>query len=192
MAPDAECGRSSRSTPANFCRKRAEPLLDGAGVDRYPSRMTLRLTLAVLHLVALGLGLGAVIARGTALRESPTIASLRRAFRADALWGIAAGLWIVTGFWRWLGGTEKPADFYNTNHYFYGKMGFLTIILLLEVMPMITLIRWRKALGGGQPAESVHEAGAARRIAIISHVQALLVVMMVVFAAAMARGLGDR
>lgn len=154
--------------------------------------MTLRLTLAVLHLVALGLGLGAVIARGTALREPPSIGSLRRAFRADALWGIAAGLWIVTGLWRWLGGIEKPAEFYNTNHFFYGKLGFLTLILLLEVMPMITLIRWRKALAGGQPAEGVHEAGAARRIAIISHVQALLIVVMVAFAAAMARGLGAR
>ena len=154
--------------------------------------MMLRLTLAALHLIALGLGLGAVIARGTALREAPSAGSLRRAFRADALWGIAAGLWIITGLWRWLGGIEKPAGYYLANHYFLGKMGFLTLILVLELVPMVTLIRWRRALAKGQPAESVHEAGAARRIAIISHVQALLVVLMVVFAAAMARGYGAR
>lgn len=154
--------------------------------------MTLRLTLAVIHLVALGLGLGAVIARGTALREPASAGSLRRAFRADAMWGIAAGLWIATGLWRWLGGTEKPAAFYNANHYFFGKMGLLGLILVLEIVPMITLIRWRMALGRGQPPESVHEAGAARRIAVVSHVQALLVVLMVVFASAMARGLGAR
>ena len=154
--------------------------------------MILRLSLAALHLIALGLGLGAVIARGTALREVPTAGSLRRAFRADAMWGIAAGLWIVTGLWRWLGATEKATGYYLANHYFLGKMGFLVLILILEVLPMVTLIRWRMAMGRGEPAESVHHAGAAKRVAIISHVQALLVVLMVFFAAAMARGYGAR
>ena len=154
--------------------------------------MMLRLILAELHLVSLGLGLVAVIARGTALREPPTTASLRRAFRADTLWGIAAGLWIATGLWRWLGATEKATGYYLDNHYFLGKMGFLALILILEVIPIVTLIRWRKELGGGKPAEAVHRPSAAKRIAIISHVQALLVVLMVFFAAAMARGYGVR
>ena len=152
----------------------------------------LRLILAALHLIALGLGLGAVIARGTALREAPTAGSLRRAFRADATWGIAAGLWITTGLWRWLAGIEKAPGYYMSNHFFLGKMGFLVMILVLEVLPMVTLIRWRKALAGGQPAEAVHDAAAGKRMAIISHVQALLVVLMVFFAAAMARGYGGR
>jgi putative membrane protein len=152
----------------------------------------LRLALAGLHLIALGLGLGAVIARGTALREAPTASALRRAFRADAMWGIAAALWITTGLWRWLGATEKATGYYLANHYFLGKMGFLTLILILELVPMVTLIRWRRALASGQPAEAVHQGAPAKRIAIISHVQALLVVLMVFFAAAMARGYGDR
>ena len=152
----------------------------------------LRLTLAALHLIALGLGLGAVLARGTALREAPTTGSLRRAFRADTMWGIAAGLWIATGLWRWLAATEKATGYYLANHYFLGKMGFLVLIFLLEVVPMITLIRWRKELTGGRAAETVHDAAAAKRIAIISHVQALLVVLMVFLAAAMARGYGAR
>jgi uncharacterized membrane protein len=66
----------------------------------------LRITLAALHLIALGLGLGAVIARGTALRESPSNAALRRAFRSDSTWGFAALLWIVTGLWCLLDGID--------------------------------------------------------------------------------------
>ena len=50
----------------------------------------LQVGLAALHLIALGLGLGAVIQRGTALREIPDVLSMRRVFRADTLWGIAA------------------------------------------------------------------------------------------------------
>jgi putative membrane protein len=150
----------------------------------------LRLTLAAVHLVALGLGLGAVLARGTALREVLAPGSLRRAFRADALWGISFGLWLVTGLWRLFGETEKSVGYYMTNHAFFGKMGFLAVILLLELWPMVTLIRWRARLRRGDPPESVVDVDTARTIATISHAQALLVVLMVFAAVAMARGYG--
>ena len=152
----------------------------------------LRITLAALHLIALGLGLGAVIARGTALREALAPGALRRAFRADMTWGIAFGLWLVTGLWRLFGETEKSVGYYMTNHTFFAKMGFLVIILALELWPMITLIRWRRALGTGATAEHTVHVGAARRIATISHVQAALVVLMVFSAVATARGYGAR
>ena len=152
----------------------------------------LRLALAGLHLIALGLGLGAVLARGTALREVLAPGALRRAFRADALWGISFGLWLVTGLWRLFGETEKSVGYYMTNHAFFAKMGFLLIILGLEVWPMITLIRWRAALGRGATPDSVADPRAARRIAIFSHVEATLVVLMVFAAVAMARGYGAR
>jgi putative membrane protein len=156
----------------------------------------LRLTLAVLHLIALGLGLYAVVVRGTALRDAtrttPAEPSLRTAFRADAAWGIAAILWIATGLWRLFAGTEKPTTYYVHNHLFMAKMGFLVLILVLEVSPMLTLIRWRRARAAGTDAATLVQGGAAGRIAIISHVQALLVVGMIVCASAMARGYGGR
>ena len=99
----------------------------------------LRITLAALHLIALGLGLGAVIARGTALRESPSNAALRRAFRSDSTWGFAALLWIGTGLWRLLEGIDKPTAYYLTNPTFHAKMGLFLLILLLELWPMMTL-----------------------------------------------------
>ena len=152
----------------------------------------LRLALAGLHLVALGLGLGAVLNRGTALREGSAPGALRRAFKADALWGISFGLWLVTGIWRVLAETEKSTSYYMNNHAFFAKMTFLLVILALEVWPMITLIRWRGAVGRGATPETVIDAASARRIAIISHVQATLVVCMVFAAVAMARGYGER
>jgi putative membrane protein len=152
----------------------------------------LRLTLAALHLIALGLGLGAVLSRGTALREPPSAGALRRAFRADSLWGIAALIWIVTGLWRLFGGTEKVPQFYYPNPTFHAKMGLFVLILALEVWPMMTLIRWRRALGRGEAPDAVQEPGTARRIALISHIEALVVVAMVFVAVAMARGYGAR
>ena len=152
----------------------------------------LRLTLAVLHLLALGIGLWAVLARGRALREPPGVPALRRAFDADAHWGLAALLWIGTGLWRYLGETEKTTAYYNGNHLFLAKMGLLALILALELWPMATLIRWRRALGRSEAGLAEVDPAAARRIATISYVQGVLVVLMVVAASSMARGYGAR
>ena len=152
----------------------------------------LRLTLAALHLIALGLGLGAVIARGSALREDLSANGLRRAFRADTVWGIAAAIWIVTGLWRTIAGTEKSPTYYVSNDFFWAKMAMLLLILALEIWPMLTLISWRKALARGAEPLQFGGSGAARRIALISNVEATLILLMVFAAVAMARGYGAR
>lgn len=149
----------------------------------------LRVFLAATHLLALGIGLGAVWARARGLREPIDRASLRRAFAADGWWAFAAALWISTGLWRVLDATEKPTSYYMHNHVFFAKMGLLVLILLLEIRPMILLIRWRAASRRGS-LDPVRLAGKARGIRAISYVQALLVVCMVVVAAAIARGYG--
>ena len=138
------------------------------------------------------MGLGAVLFRAASLREPASAVSLKRALRADTDWAIAAGLWIVTGLWRYLGSIEKSTAYYNGNHAFLTKMGVLVLIIALEIWPMMTLIRWRAALARGANAETVVVPADARRIATISTVQALLVVVMVALAAATARGFGMR
>src|ERR1700741_5392774 len=109
--------------------------------------MTLRWIFAALHLLGLGIGLGAVWVRAMALRR-PDDAGLRRAFAADSLWGLAAALWIVTGAVRAFGGIEKGSDYYLGSTAFQVKMALLLAILALEVRPMVTLMRWRGQLKG--------------------------------------------
>ena len=144
----------------------------------------LRLLLAATHLLALGVGLGAVWARGRALRGIVDGAAIRRAFAADAWWGIAAVLWLVTGLTRLFAGTEKSVDFYLRNPLFHLKMGLFLLVLLLEIWPMITLIRWRRAMGRNQTASF----GSAHRIARISSIEAFIIVIIVFVAVALARG----
>ena len=144
----------------------------------------LRLLLAATHLLALGIGLGAVWARSRALRGIIDNAALRRAFAADAWWGVAAVLWLGTGLARLFAATEKSVDYYMRNPLFHVKMGLFVLILALEIWPMVTLMRWRRALGRNQSATF----GAARRIARISVIEAFIVVLIVVVAAALPRG----
>ncbi|MEP6493921.1 MAG: DUF2214 family protein [bacterium] len=150
----------------------------------------MRIPLAVLHLLALGIGFGAVYSRGRALNRLGTNPdALRRAFAADAWWGIAAVLWIGTGLWRALAGTEKASSYYWSNHVFYAKMGLLALVLVLEIWPMVTLIRWRVAKGRTLP--SAAELGPiGRRLARVCDVQLLLIIAIVVAATMMARGYG--
>ena len=152
----------------------------------------LRLALAALHLIALGIGLGSVWARARALGERPlTPSSARRAFTADSWWGAAAALWISTGLWRLLAGTEKATSYYLHNHVFMAKMGFLLLILVLEIAAMVSLMRWRgsarRAGSGWHPDEST-----AARVRKISYIEVVLVIAMVFAAVSMARGYGVR
>ncbi|HEY8106099.1 MAG TPA: DUF2214 family protein [Gemmatimonadales bacterium] len=103
---------------------------------------------AAVHLLALGIGLGSVWARGRALGQPLDDAGLRRVFAAE--------------------------------------MGLLGLILLLELGPMISLIRWRATVAHGRTPDT----RAAVRFARISALQAVLVVLMVLAATAMARGYG--
>jgi putative membrane protein len=147
--------------------------------------MTVRWLLAALHLLALGTGLGAVWARGRALAGGLDAAGLRRVFYADTWWGVAALVWIGTGLARVFGGFEKGSFYYLHNHVFWGKMGLLVAILVLELRPMVTLIQWRRLV-----ARRRSRYARSQRFARISFVQAALVVLMVLAATAMARGYG--
>jgi putative membrane protein len=145
-----------------------------------------RWLLASLHLLALAIGLGAVIARGLALRSRLDRQTLRWAFLADSIWGLAAFLWITTGLWRLLGGLEKGTGYYLANHVFLTKMALFLLIFALEIRPIRTLIAWRRQVARGELPEAASGATLAR----ISFWQAGLVTAMVFLAAAMARGYG--
>ena len=146
----------------------------------------LRWLLASLHLLALGVGLGAVWVRAIALRGPLDPSGLRRALAADSWWGFAGLLWIVTGLWRLLAGTEKPTHYYMDNHFFYLKMAALLVLLLLEGRAVIVLMGWRRAASRGAPVDTAAAPGLAR----ISYVQVALVLVMLAAATAMARGMG--
>ena len=165
-------------------------LIASPTTGRYYCRV-LRIIVGGIHLLALAVGLGAVLFRAASLSETATAASVRRALRADIDWGVAAGVWVVTGLWRYLGGLEKEMSFYNHNAAFLAKMGLFVLILALEIWPMVTLIKWRVALAGGASPEVVAVRSTALRIATISRIEALLVIAMVFLAVAMARGFGS-
>ena len=144
--------------------------------------------LSAVHLLALAIGLPAVVLRAHALRSASDSATLRRALAADAAWGIAALLWIVTGPARAFGPIEKGTAFYLSSHLFYVKLGLFIAIFLIEIAPMVALIRWRMALRRG----AAPNLNRAPLYATLSWIEAALVVAIVFVASFMARGFALR
>ncbi|HEX9294999.1 MAG TPA: DUF2214 family protein [Polyangiaceae bacterium] len=142
---------------------------------------------SALHVLSLGIGLGAVFARGRALRAVARgdAQAIGRVLLADNFWGVAALLWLATGLTRVFGQLDKGLAFYVYNGFFWTKMGLFLLILALEIVPMVALVRWRIALRKGQAPDTRRAAGFAR----ISDVETALVVAIPFVAAAMARGL---
>ncbi|MGA5485694.1 DUF2214 family protein [Pseudomonas siliginis] len=141
--------------------------------------------LAAVHLFAFALAFWAVLTRGTAFSQlSAGTGELKRVLLADNLWGLSALTLLITGAMRAFGGYEKASDYYLHQPLFHLKMTLFLLILLMELAPMITLIKWRIASSRGVAPE----AGRAKLYARISHVEALLLILMMVAATGMARG----
>ncbi|APC14856.1 hypothetical protein BLL42_03625 [Pseudomonas frederiksbergensis] len=142
--------------------------------------------LAAVHLLAYALALWGVLTRGMAFRRVASDGvGARSVLLADNFWGISALILLISGGLRAFGGYEKGADYYLHQPLFHLKMTLFVIILLLEIAPMVALIKWRIALSRSAPID----VGRVSLFARISHIEALLIILMVVAATGMARGM---
>ena len=141
---------------------------------------------SALHVLALALGLSSVYLRGRALKGRLDRDGLRHLFAADNVWGMAATLWILTGLLRAFGGLEKGSQFYLQSPLFWIKMTLFVAVIVLEIRPMITFIRWRSQLGRGQTIDK----SPAHALYTLNHIELAIVVVMVFVASLMARGVG--
>lgn len=144
-------------------------------------------TVAFLHLLGVVL-IPSVLVRGLALRfAAESEAAVRWVLRADNVWGISALLLLPTGLYR-LFGPGKGVDFYLHNPFFHAKLTLFAVIFLLELWPMIYLVRHRIT---HRNQVVLLSPDAARRLQRISLAQAALLVLLLFCAPMMARGVGQ-
>ncbi len=143
--------------------------------------------LSTFHLFALAIGLPGVFLRGMALRGLATDkTSLRRLFIADNFWGIAALLWIGTGLTRVFGTFEKGSGYYLNSTSFLIKLTLFGLVFALELWPMITFIKWRRAQAKGLEIDTSRASVLAR----VNDIELALILAIPFFASMMARGIG--
>ncbi|GLQ12260.1 hypothetical protein GCM10007913_41930 [Devosia yakushimensis] len=149
--------------------------------------MDIGLLLAIAHHLAVFTLVGIIAAEFAMLRPGIAGSRLNQLAKIDGAYGAVAGLVIVVGFLRvFFGGTD--ASYYLTNFAFWGKMAAFLVVGLLSIQPTLSLLRWRKRLASEPDfAPPASEIAASRRFV---HGEVAVLVLIPIFAAAMARGYG--
>jgi putative membrane protein len=145
------------------------------------------LLLAIAHHL-LVFGLVAILAAELALlRPGIRGERLRLVGGIDMAYGALATLLIIVGFLRVFLGFKGP-DAYLPNWVFWAKIGAFVIVGLLSIQPTASILGWRNA-AQGDPAYVVPAEGIARSRTFL-WAEAVVFVLIPVFAAMMARGYG--
>jgi putative membrane protein len=143
----------------------------------------LDLSLAIVHHVLIFAIFGIVIAEFMVVRPGMDTAAVARIASIDLGYGLCAGAVVLIGFCRAIFAAKGWA-YYSHNAFFWSKLTVFAAIGLLSVPPTVAFIRWRRsAIAPGDVA-----IAAVRRYL---HIELALFVLLPIFAAAMARGLGE-
>jgi putative membrane protein len=121
------------------------------------------------------------------LRGELTPPTARTIVRMDAAYGIAATALLVAGLLR-VFYTEKGAAYYFASGTFIAKLALFVVVGLLSIYPTIKFLGWRAALRTGQtPA---FEPAARKAVRMLVHLELTLLVVILLLAPMMARGIG--
>ncbi len=150
--------------------------------------MDWNLILACAHHLAVFSLVGLFAAEFALLRPGLSGARIGQLARLDAAYGGVAGIVIVVGIIRVIfGGTGW--EYYLSNHAFWGKMAAFLVMGLLTIPPTIAIRKWVKA-GEGVADYAPPEGEIAEQRRFV-HLQAAVLLLIPIFAAAMARGYGS-
>ena len=143
--------------------------------------------MAFLHHLAAFTLVGVIIYEHTAFRKEMSIAEARRIQRMDMIYGISAAILLVVGLLR-VFNFEKGASFYAQNWFFWTKMIGFALAALLSIYPTIRFVSWNKSFAKNQAPEISDTEFA--RIKMILRLELLGIVIIILSAAMMARGVG--
>lgn len=147
----------------------------------------LDLALAIAHHLAVFAVVGLLFYEMAVIRPGLGGATLSRLGAIDIAYGIAAVLLLLVGPARVAFGLEGY-QFYVFNPVFWGKIAAFALLGLFSIPPTRAIIRWRRA-AAKEPGFSpdAGEIAGTRRFLML---EALMLVLIPVLAAAMARGFG--
>lgn len=111
-------------------------------------------------------------------------ATARRLAQADAIYGLAAILVLVTGLLRLFAG-DKPASYFGVNFIFHIKMTVFVVVVLMSVWPSIRFFGGRRAADGAE-----HRYPAA--VGVMLRLELALLLIIPLLAVMMGRGFGFR
>ena len=142
---------------------------------------------AFLHHCAAFALFAALVVEFVLARSTLTVESARKIQVADMIFGISAGVLLVVGLLR-VFYFEKGATYYFHTWTFHAKFGLFILIGLISIIPTLEFLRWRSAVKAGQVP--VVSPAKMKSIRSIIHYEMVGVVLILLCAALMAKGIG--
>lgn len=143
---------------------------------------------AFLHHIAAFTLVAALVLEFILIKDEFNIKTARKLQIADIVFGASAGVVLIVGFLR-VFYFEKGATYYFNSLPFIAKLTLFTLIGLLSIYPTVEFLSWRKSLKAGRlPLVS---DGKRRLIRSIIHWELIAVVLLILGATLMARGVGN-
>jgi putative membrane protein len=137
------------------------------------------------HLAAFAL-VSAIAVEFALIKGELNVANARKILRADQIYGAAAGALFVIGLLR-VFFFEKGAAYYFHSVPFIAKLSLFAAVGLLSIYPTRRILSWRAALKEGRAPSVTKES---RSMRAVIHWELAGVVLILLCAALMARGVG--
>lgn len=143
---------------------------------------------AFLHHLAAFTIVAALVLEFVLIKDEFNIKTTRRLQIADIVFGVSAGVVLIVGFLR-VYYFEKGAAYYFHSLPFIAKLTLFTLIGLLSIYPTVEFLSWGKSLKAGRLP--VVSDGKRRLIRSLIHWELIAVVLLILGATLMARGVGN-
>ena len=143
--------------------------------------------MAFLHHLAAFTLVGTIIYESVSFRKDMSLSEARRLQRMDTIYGISAAILLVVGLLR-VFNFEKGAAFYAQNWFFWTKMIGFALAGLLSIYPTVRFVSWNKFFAKNQAPEISDQDVA--RIKLILRLEMVGIIIIILSAAMMARGIG--
>lgn len=140
----------------------------------------------VHHAAAFAL-VSALVLELVLVREELTLRTARLLPKADMVFGISAGVLLAAGLARVVY-FEKGASYYFHDAPFLAKFSLFLIVGLISIYPTVIFLSWRKSTHEGKVPSTT--PGQLRALRSVIHLELVGVVLILLFAALMAKGVG--
>lgn len=145
--------------------------------------------ISFLHFLGAFALVAALVVELVTIREELTVRNATKLVVADAVYGLSAGLVLVAGLLR-VFFFEKGSAYYFANIPFLLKMALFFAIAAASIYPTFEFLKWYKPLKQGQiPLLRDDKRRVIRRLI---HWELAAVLLLILCAALMARGIGYR
>ena len=142
---------------------------------------------AFLHHLAAFVLFAALVIEFVLIKDALTLTSARKILAMDRVYGIAAGVLLIVGLAR-VFHFEKGATYYFHTWTFLTKLTLFILVGLISIIPTVEFLSWRKAVSQGQVPQVSAEK--MRSVRSIIHLELAGIVLIILMAAMMAKGIG--